>query len=177
MSQDPNHDWRATACAECPLHRRTFLRQLSGTAMGALVMLGMPPGVAAMVEPVPVSPRRTVGSLPSYPVPSDDGVQIDRDNQVILVRWNHRIYAFNLACPHQNAALRWNAGDEQFQCPKHHSRYRPDGTFISGRATRNMDRFSLALVDGEIVVNVDAMHRDDREPALWMASAITLPDQ
>jgi nitrite reductase/ring-hydroxylating ferredoxin subunit len=175
MSYDDAHDWREEACAECPLHRRTFLRQLSGTAMGALVMLGMPPGIAAMVEPEPISPRRTVGSLPSYPVPAADGVKIDRGNQVILVRWNNRVYAFNLACPHQNAALRWNAGDEQFQCPKHHSRYQPDGTFISGRATRNMDRFPITLVNGEIVVDVDDMHRDDKEPAQWNASEITLP--
>ncbi len=143
--------------------------------MGALVMLGMPPGVAALVEPVPVSPRRLLGTNPSYPVPTADGVQIDRDNQVILVRWAKHIYAFNLACPHQNAALRWNAGDEEFQCPKHHSKYRPDGTFISGRATRNMDRFSVALVGNEVVVDVDAMHRDDKEPAAWMASELALP--
>ncbi len=168
-SNDPS------ACESCPLVRREFLQRLSGSAVGALVMLGMPPGVAALVEPVPITPRRVFGHNPSYPVPVQDGVQIDRDNQVILVRWNNRIFAFNLACPHQNATLHWNAGDDEFQCPKHHSRYRPDGTFISGRATRNMDRFSIALAGNEIVVDVEAMHRDDKEPAVWMASEITLP--
>jgi len=38
-------------------------------------------------------------------VPASDGVQIDRDNQHIVVRWQNVGYAFNLACPHQNTAL------------------------------------------------------------------------
>ena len=27
----------------------------------------------------------------------------------ILVRWSDQVYAFNLSCPHQNTALRWNS--------------------------------------------------------------------
>ena len=27
-------------------------------------------------------------------------------------------------------ALKWAPRDAQFQCPKHHSKYRPDGSFI-----------------------------------------------
>ena len=119
------------------------------------------------------SVRRVRGN-PSYPIPAEDGVQIDRDNQVILVRWQGSIYAFNLSCPHQNTALRWNAADGQFQCPKHHSKYRPDGTFISGRATRSMDRFSLSRSGNEVVVNVESMHKDDADHTGWAASVVTL---
>jgi Rieske Fe-S protein len=101
-------------------------------------------------------------------------VQIDKDNQVILVRWEDHIYAFNLSCPHQNTALRWSSGDSQFQCPKHHSKYRPDGGFISGRATRAMDRFTLSRTGNEIVVNIGAMHKDDVDHAGWAAAVVAL---
>jgi Rieske Fe-S protein len=101
-------------------------------------------------------------------------VQIDRENEVILVRWEGAIYAFNLSCPHQHTALRWRDGDSQFQCPKHHSKYRPDGTFISGRATRGMDRFNLTRSGDELTVDVDSMHKQDEDRAGWDAAALHL---
>ena len=39
----------------------------------------------------------------SYPIPAADSVSIVTENQVILVRWESKVYAFNLSCPHQNA--------------------------------------------------------------------------
>ena len=104
--------------------------------------------------------------------PAVDGIQIDKKEQVILVRWKNEVLAFNLSCPHQNTALHWNDGDHQFQCPKHHSRYQPDGTFIDGRATRNMDRFSLTKAGNDIVVHVDVMHKSDADRSGWAASAL-----
>lgn len=168
---------RDDECRDCgiPHDRREFLRDLGVAAIGALVAIGVSPGLAAAVLPRAIEPRRWLDSNPSYPIPAQDGVQIDKQNQVILVRWKNTAYAFNLSCPHQNTALRWYAGDSQFQCPKHHSKYLPDGTFISGRATRNMDRFSVARVANEIVVNVDAMHKNDKDAAGWSAAAIVLP--
>jgi Rieske Fe-S protein len=101
-------------------------------------------------------------------------VQIDRDNQVILVRWQNTVYAFNLSCPHQNTALRWDEADARFQCPKHHSKYQPDGTFISGRATRNMDRLSVRRDADTIVVDVDAMYKSNEDQAAWAAAIVRL---
>jgi Rieske Fe-S protein len=164
------------ACQACalPADRREFLRHLAAMSLGALVAAGMPGELAASIAPVSLVPAGRHGGNPTYPVPSADGVQIDTDNQVILVRWKNHVYAFNLSCPHQNAALRWREGAAQFECPKHHSRYQPDGTFISGRATRAMDRFSLARSGNEITVDVAAMHKNDADPAAWSASVIDL---
>ncbi|MGH7582743.1 MAG: ubiquinol-cytochrome c reductase iron-sulfur subunit [Gemmatimonadales bacterium] len=161
-------------CCDCPLapDRRDFVRQATLAAFGALVYAGMPPRLAAMVRAVPVAPLRRTGSVITYPIPAQDGAQIDRGNQVILVRWTGHIYAFNLACPHQHVALRWNEHDAEFQCPKHHSKYHPDGIFISGRATRGMDRFSITRNDGNVVVDVNAMHKNDEDPAGWNAAVI-----
>jgi Rieske Fe-S protein len=126
------------------------------------------------MTPTAVRTRRCGPGAATYPIPPQDGVQIDRDNEVILVRWQNAVYAFNLSCPHQNTALRWNEGDAQFQCPKHHSKYRPDGTFISGRATRPMDRLSLTRNGDSVVVDLNAMHKDDIDHAGWTAAVVTL---
>ena len=103
-----------------------------------------------------------------------DGKYFDRDNQVIVVRYEQKAYGFNLSCPHQNTALHWQPEDNQFQCPKHHSRYRPDGIFISGRATRSMDRFGLRREGDTMVVDVDKYYRQDENAAEWAAAFLTL---
>jgi Rieske Fe-S protein len=87
---------------------------------------------------------------------------IDKANQVILVRWQNAVYAFALSCPHQNQALRWDAKETRFQCPKHKSKYQPDGTFISGRATRAMDRYAVRH-EGDTIV-VEPRRRSSRTP-------------
>lgn len=108
----------------------------------------------------------------AYPIPAADGAVIDKDNQVILVRFERKVYAFNLSCPHQNTALHWLGDEGRFQCPKHKSRYQPDGVFISGRATRNMDRFAVRRDGATIVVDVDKMYRSDEDRAAWDAAAV-----
>lgn len=171
-----SNDASALPCEECPLpqHRRMFLQQVAGATIGALVMIGIPPGIAAAVTPTSVRALRRIGSNPTYPIPKVDGVQIDKENQVIVVRWEDRLYAFNLSCPHQNTALRWNSADAEFQCPRHHSKYRPDGAFISGRATRGMDRFSVRRTGNELVVDIAVMHQDDQDHAGWVGAVVAL---
>ena len=168
-----DHDL-SSACDGCglSLDRRRFLQGIGFASLAALAGLGVPTGVAAAVMPVPMRARRLLGGNPTYPIPPADGVQIDRDQEVILVRWQGAVYAFNLSCPHQRTALRWNEGDGQFQCPKHHSKYRPDGSFVSGRATRGMDRFSVARTGDEVVVDVSAMHKEDQDQGGWDAAVL-----
>jgi Rieske Fe-S protein len=109
-----------------------------------------------------------------YPIPASDGVSIDKENEVILVRYQGTMYAFNLSCPHENAALRWRENDRRFQCPRHQSKYQPDGTFISGRATRNMDRLGLRRDGDEVTVDLSRMYRSDTDAAGWAAAAVRL---
>jgi nitrite reductase/ring-hydroxylating ferredoxin subunit len=117
---------------------------------------------------------RMNGQEVTYPVPPQDGASIDRDNQVILVRNLGKVYAFALSCPHQNTALRWSEPDHRFQCPKHHSKYQPDGSFISGRATRGMDRYEVRREGETLVVNLDRLFQEDQDHAGWLAAAVTL---
>jgi Rieske Fe-S protein len=162
-------------CASCALHdRRGFLRDAAGAVIASLSAIGLAPAAAAALPIGRLAMLVLSPDGPRYPVPTTDGVQIDRDNQVILVRWQNAVYAFNLSCPHQNTALRWEDADGRFQCPKHHSKYQPDGTFISGRATRNMDRFTVRRDADSIVVDVDAMHKSDQDQPAWTSSVVRL---
>ncbi|MEO7043299.1 MAG: Rieske (2Fe-2S) protein [Gemmatimonadaceae bacterium] len=165
-------------CTGCTLQsRRSFLR--GGALVSVVASMGALGLSSRKLEAMTISlatgRRRTVDGTPtvSYPVPTSDGAQIDHDNEVILVRWETEIYAFNLSCPHQHTALRWDDADHRFQCPKHHSKYQPDGEFISGRATRNMDRFVIRRDAGNnIIVDVDAMLRSDQDATAWAAAAL-----
>ncbi len=107
-----------------------------------------------------------------YPMPVIDSATIDRQSQVIIVRYQNCIYAFALSCPHENAALKWLPKDARFQCSKHDSQYRPDGLHTSGRATRNMDRFALRVEGSSVVVDLLHWFRSDKDPASWESAAI-----
>lgn len=165
-------------CHACPVaSRREFLRDAAVAVAGIAATLGFARAASALPEHFQIRATRAssrVGDQLSYPIPPADGAQIDRYQQVILVRWQNAVYAFNLSCPHQHTALRWDDSDHQFQCPKHHSKYQPDGEFISGRATRGMDRFSITRDGGKVVVDVNAMHKQDGDPAGWNAAVVKL---
>ena len=160
------------ACALCA--RRTFLRDTVGVVAGALIAIGVPRRHAIELPVAWIRAIRRAGSSVTYPVPASDSVSIDKDNQDILVRWQNVAYAFNLACPHQNTALEWDDADHRFQCPKHHSKYQPDGTFISGRATRSMDRLGIQRQGATLVVDLDAFYRQDKNPDQWKAAFVSV---
>jgi nitrite reductase/ring-hydroxylating ferredoxin subunit len=172
-------------CGGCPLHdagehsleRREFLRA-AGLALASLSMLGLGADTAAAL---PIHAMSALGARHGdraiekrYPIPAADVVSIDRDNSVIVVRAANKVYAFSLNCPHQNTALRWNADDKQFHCPKHKSRYQVDGIFLEGRSTRDMDRLAVRRDGGELVVDVDTLYQQDLNTAQWNAAFVSV---
>lgn len=146
-------------CDGCALgdamERRDFVKSL--LAIGAVFVTGTGPRAEKL-----------------YPLPPGDQVTIDKDESVIVARHAGKVYAFSLACPHQNTALRWDNGNKRFQCPKHRSRYQPDGVFIDGRATRGLDRFAVRRTDETLVVNLDALYQEDKNPTEWAAAFVPL---
>jgi nitrite reductase/ring-hydroxylating ferredoxin subunit len=162
-------------CAGCPLagSRREFLRDSAGAVLAALATLGLTRSASALPIRWLTSAAIDRNSI-SYAIPAGNSVSIDRHNEVILVRWDNAVYAFALSCPHQNTALRWLEADGRFQCPKHKSKYRPDGTFMSGRATRGMDRYSLQRQQDMVVVDVATLHKQTDDPDGWTAAVIHL---
>jgi Rieske Fe-S protein len=153
------------------MDRRDFL-QTAGCFAGALAALGI--SRDALAAPVVFVDSDQAGAEKSYPIPAADGISIDRAAQVILVRAAGHVYAFALSCPHQNAAVKWVAQHNQFECTKHDSHYTADGTHVSGRATRNMDRMPIRR-DGD-TVRVDTAHvfESDKDAAGWAAATISV---
>jgi len=164
-------------CESCPLgealQRREFLREAVARALLAVGAMSVMPGRASALPFVFV---RGVGGRidKAYPVPAADGAMIDKDESVIIARVDNRAYAFSLACPHQNTAIRWEAANHRFQCPKHKSRYTPDGKFIEGRATRGLDRFAVRRDGEQLLVNLDALYREDKNAAEWSTAFVDL---
>ncbi len=172
-------------CGGCSLHealntsaaieRREFLRA-GALALASLGMLGLG---ARRAEAMPVIEASALAARSGdrhdekrYPMPATDGASVDRDNNVIVAHAAGKTYAFSLGCPHQNTALRWSADDNQFICPKHKSHYRADGTFIDGRATRDMDRLAVRRDGQTLVVDIDVLYQQDLNTAQWTAAFI-----
>ena len=164
-------------CDGCPLvPRREFLRDAGAIAAGILVALGASPARAAAAPLGAITATGSRGDEKSYPIPGKDGSQIDKDNGVIVTRWQEKVYVFSLACPHQNTAIRWYDKDGKFECPKHHSRFEPDGLYIkdSGRATRGLDRFAVRKDGNNVMVNLDKLYQEDDDETEWKAAVVTV---
>jgi nitrite reductase/ring-hydroxylating ferredoxin subunit len=164
------------ACDGCALvRRRDFLRDAGVAAAGILLALGAAPGAAgAMVQSItPVGGR---DQEKAYAIPARDGAQIDKDNGTIVMRWQGKVWVYALSCPHQNTAVKWFDKDNQFECPKHHSRYLPDGEYVpdSGRATRGLDRFAVRRDGNNVVANLDKLYQEDEDEAEWKKAFLTL---
>ncbi len=145
-------------CSACP-SRRAFLTQVSGS-----LLVGM---LAPALADAATAEQR-------FPIPASDGATIDKKAQVIIVRDQQKVYAFNLACPHENTALKWRDKDHRFQCPKHDSKYTPDGTFREGRATRNMDRLAIRRDGDGVAVDVNRLLRSDQQPKEYAEAFVQL---
>ena len=171
------HLRRHHACDVCsdPDSRRDFLRQAALLVSGALVGLAGPAGGSAEALPMAWgAPVAASGAELTFPIPAADGAAIDRDNGVIVVRYQGKVFAFNLSCPHENAAVRWKPAVNRFECSRHDSRYEPTGAYTSGRATRNMDRFALKRNGDTVVVDVSRLIQSDTDKAKWEAAALLL---
>lgn len=170
-------DTERSGCDGCTLvARRDFLREASALAVGVLVALGAAPARAAAASIDFVSPIGTNREEKSYAIPAQDGTQIDKDSGTMITRWQGKVCVFSLACPHQNTALRWYDKDAQFECPKHHSRFQPNGDYIkdSGLATRGLDRFAVRKDGNNVVANLDKLYQEDEDESAWTAAFVTV---
>jgi len=168
----PPREDACEGCGSCP-SRREFFRVGVGAAVAAAVAAVLPASAGA----TPIRWIRSTGSAgePRYPMPTADGVDVDRGNEVILVRYQGTVAAFALSCPHQRSMLRWRQEDGIFRCTKHHSEYSPTGQYLKGRATRNMDRLGIRLEGSEVVVDPTTVYHSDDDPGGWASAVVPAP--
>ena len=165
-------------CALCgsldPLtSRRDFIRE-AASLVACVAALGAAPGGTLHFPVKLAAALRLSDGEAVYPTPQQDGATIDRDQEVILVRYEDRVYAFGLSCPHQRTALRWQEEQQQFRCPKHKSTFQLDGAFLAGRATRSMDRYPLRREGDTVVVDLSALLQEDRDRERWVEAVVQL---
>ena len=100
---------------------------------------------------------------------------IDVDNDVIIARSAGKVYAFSRRCPHKGAGLVWHESESRIFCPKHKARFDVDGDHVSGRKSRNLDRYAIRLQGREVIVDTDALYREDENPREWQSAMIVSP--
>ena len=171
MNADHERD-RAGGSCFFSVDRRAFLRAAALGVLGALAGEAALPALAGAVGTT--TPTR-VGRLElRYTVPSADGVAVDESNEVILVRWQQRAYAFSTKCPHRGARLEWHSDEGRVFCPKHKARFRPDGAHDSGRKSRDLDRYDIRREGTSLVIKLDTLRRVDTDPTGWAAATVTI---
>ncbi|MCC7194291.1 MAG: Rieske (2Fe-2S) protein [Gemmatimonadaceae bacterium] len=165
------------ACGECPAAaagRRAFLRDVAFAAAGALVLTGGSAARALAASVAPVQPAGASGTQRTYPIPARDAIQVDASNDLILARWQGKVYAFSLRCPHRGARLEWRENEGRVFCPKHKARFAPDGTHDSGRESRDLDRYEIARQGASVTVDLGAVLHADQDADAWRAAVITV---
>jgi nitrite reductase/ring-hydroxylating ferredoxin subunit len=174
LTQTMTHSSETEHCTGCDAGsgRRAFLARAALAVGSAFLALGATERDAVAMPMSRAIGLRRMGGTVTYPVPVADGATIDDANEMIIVRYRGAVYAFDLSCPHQHTALKWMGDEGRFQCPKHKSKYQPDGVFISGRATRNMDRHPIKMENGKILVEVDLILQSDKDQTAWTTAMI-----
>ena len=152
------------------LTRRGFLTHACTDVVAALGIVGE--GGAGQA-PIPLT-GSVRGNERVYQTPAAESVGVDAQASVILVRASGVVFAVSPACPHEQAAVRWIPRAGRFQCSKHHSRYTREGRYISGRATRGLDRFPIHREGSLVFVDVTRVWRADTHPSEWASAVVSV---
>jgi Rieske Fe-S protein len=89
----------------------------------------------------------------------------------MLARYQGMVMALSMTCPLSRRRC-GGAAEQRFRCSKHDSKYQPNGTYTSGRATRNLDRFPIRRDGDAVVVNVTQVFKSDQDAAGWNNAAV-----
>lgn len=165
----------SSACRDCPAAagRRAFLRDI---ALGVAALLVADTGSASAMRfadsVAEIGSTHAAKALRTYAIPSTDSVSIDVGSDLILVRWQGRVYAFSLRCPHRGTRLEWLATERRLFCPKHKARFQADGQHDTGRRSRDLDRYAITRNGAAVAVDLDTIYRVDTNPEDWRAAFI-----
>jgi cytochrome b6-f complex iron-sulfur subunit len=63
-----------------------------------------------------------------------------------------KVIAVNSICPHKGCEVDWKAKNNQFVCPCHGARFKPDGSLAKGPATRPLSSFKAKIEGNSVLV-------------------------
>src|SRR5688500_4386501 len=97
MNDETKQAPRDTCANGCAVSgRRDFLIDALRASAAALAAIGIAPGGANAMPLRWISALSSAADDKSYPIPAADGVQIDKENEVILSRVGKQVFAFAL---------------------------------------------------------------------------------
>ena len=77
------------------------------------------------------------------PADYPDGYSLDEAHRLYVIRQKDAFHVISAVCTHLGCNVQWK--DTEFDCPCHGSRFRPDGTVISGPAPRPLEWFATTV--------------------------------
>jgi cytochrome b6-f complex iron-sulfur subunit len=89
-----------------------------------------------------------VGPITELPSVGDPPVNFSK-GKFWLVRTESGLLALNKTCTHLDCLFSWDPPGNIFICPCHGSRYKKDGSYLEGPASRWLDRFVVQIVSSE----------------------------
>lgn len=63
------------------------------------------------------------------------------------------VKAIYMVCTHLGCLYKWEPSTVRFECPCHGSKFSREGFYIEGPAPRSLDRFTVTVENGEVVVD------------------------
>lgn len=90
------------------------------------------------------------GAVTDFP---DGTVQYFQDGRFYVTSYQGGLRALYQKCPHLGCRVPFCDTSSRFECPCHGSVYNIIGEYITGPAPRGMDRFPIAIKNGEVWVD------------------------
>jgi nitrite reductase/ring-hydroxylating ferredoxin subunit len=148
------------------LNRRKLLTYLFLIAVVLCVVAGLIVFIRYAVQQVGLE-YVWIGTLEAYP-PAEEPYVVYRNEAglgLFLVNTGSELIAFKPYTPHDTRCiLPWSSLTGRFEDPCTASKFRLDGTCIEGPATRNMDRYPVKIVGGQILINISRVIQGEPHP-------------
>jgi len=134
--------------------RRGFLRLIGKGSVVLAFLIQIAAAARDFVPNVLYEPLRRfkLRKPKDYP----PGVTFNADRRLFVVRDGDDFHVISSVCTHLGCSVQWRQDERRFDCPCHGSRFREDGTVISGPAPRPLEWYAVALSpDGYLEVDTD----------------------
>jgi cytochrome b6-f complex iron-sulfur subunit len=92
-----------------------------------------------------------------YLIDYDPALDPDGEYADVTDEGNARVIALYQVCPHLGCKVPWCVSAQWFQCPCHGSNYNRWGEWQLGPAPRGMDRFSVRVENGRVLVDTSTV--------------------
>ena len=132
--------------------RRRFLRLMGKGSVVLAFLIQIAAAARAFVPNVLYEPSRRfkLRKPKDYP----PGVTFNADRRLFVVRDEDDFHVISGVCTHLGCTVQWRQDERRFDCPCHGSRFREDGTVISGPAPRPLEWYAVTLSpDGYLEVD------------------------